>query len=378
MTVPLSVLDLSPISEGGTARQALRNSLDLARAAEAWGYKRYWVAEHHFVGVASSAPAVLVGLIAAATNTIRVGSAAVLLGHNTAAEVVEAFGTVEALYPGRIDIGLGRSGQRQAEAVAAAKAAAPAFVRRETEVRDGVVIPAAFDTRNLLTSARAQASHEALAFEGAKAPDYEEQVGDILALLEGTYRSSDGIELHVSPGEGADVQVWVFGSSAGPSAELAGRLGLPFGANYHVAPYSTLDAVEAYRNAFRPSDTLSEPYVVVSADVVVAEDDSTAQELASSYGQWTHSIRSGRGAIPFPDPATAQPLSDTERKLVEDRLITQFVGSPTTVADRLASLQKVSGADEIVVTGVTHGHEDRLRSYQLLAREWGLPALLAA
>ncbi|NMD59761.1 UNVERIFIED_ORG: luciferase family oxidoreductase group 1 [Nocardia globerula] len=379
MTVPLSVLDLSPISEGSTARDALRNSLDLARSAESWGYKRYWVAEHHFVGVASSSPAVLVGLIAAATNTIRVGSAAVLLGNNTAAEVVEAFGTVDALYPGRIDLGIGRSGQRRVEAlraVAAGKTVPGAS--RETVVREGVVIPAPFDISGLLTSPRLQASLEALAFPGAQAPEFEEHVGEILALLNGTHRTRDGIELHASPGEGADVEVWVFGSSAGPSAELAGKLGLPFGANYHVAPSSTLEAVQAYRAAFRPSDTLAEPYVVVSADVVAAEDDATARELASTFGHWAHSIRSGAGAIPYPDPATALPLPERDRALVEDRLITQFVGSPSTVADRLERLQKLTGADELVITGVTHRHEDRLRSYQLLAREWGLPALLAA
>ena len=151
-----------------------------------------------------------------------------------------------------------------------------------------------------------------------------------------------------------------------------------FGANYHVAPSSTLDAVEAYRTAFRPSAVLSEPYVVVSADVVAAEDDATARELASTFAHWTHSIRSGHGAIPYPDPATALPLSDADKAVVEDRLITQFVGSPSTVADRLDSLQKLTGADELVITGVTHRHEDRLRSYELLAKEWGLPALLAA
>ncbi|TSD48792.1 LLM class flavin-dependent oxidoreductase [Rhodococcus sp. KBS0724] len=380
MTVPLSVLDLSPISEGSSARDALRNSLDLARSAETWGYKRYWVAEHHFVGVASSSPAVLIGLIAAATNTIRVGSAAVLLGNNTAAAVVEAFGTVDALYPGRIDLGIGRSGQRRVEALQAVAAGKAALgdVPTETVVRDGVVIPAPFDISGLLTSPRLQASFEALSFPGAQAPDFEKHVNDILGLLNGTHRSRDGIELHASPGEGADVEVWVFGSSAGPSAELAGKLGLPFGANYHVAPSSTLDAVEAYRAAFQPSETLAEPYVVVSADVVAAEDDATARELASTFGHWAHSIRSGAGAIPYPDPATALPLSEKNRAVVEDRLITQFVGSPSTVADRLDSLQKLTGADELVITGVTHRHEDRLRSYELLAREWGLPALLAA
>ena len=223
MTTPLSVLDLSPVSEGTTARTALRNTVDLARHAEAWGYKRYWVAEHHFVGVASSSPAVLVGILAAATSTLRVGAAAVQLGNTTAAAVVEAFGTVDALYPGRLDLGLGRSGQRRAEALkAVAERNKPAPSRRLTEIRDGVVIPAPFDPSGLLLSPRLTAAQSVLQQPGALSPAFDQQVDDILALLGGTYSTPDGIELHASPGEGADVEVWVFGSSAGPSAELAG------------------------------------------------------------------------------------------------------------------------------------------------------------
>lgn len=383
--VPLSVLDLSPVSEGSTAAQALRNTVDLARRAEEWGYRRYWVAEHHFVAVASSSPAVLIGAIAAATTTIRVGAAAVQLGHNTAAGVVEAFGTLDALHPGRIDLGLGRSGQRRAEALQATASGVqdPAFgaedpAPRATEIRDGLVIPAPFPTSKLLASPRLGAAFAALQQPGAQSPDFDRQVGDILAFLDGTYRDGDGIELHAHPGENADVEVWVFGSSAGPSASLAGRLGLPFGANYHVSPSSTVDAVEAYRAAFTPSRFLDEPYVVVSADAVVADDDASARDLASTFGHWAHSIRSGRGAAPYPDPATTPPLTDDERALVDDRLVTQFVGAPSTVADRLDTLRRVTGADELVVTSVTHRHEDRLRSYELLAREWGLAGLRAA
>lgn len=370
--VPLSVLDLSPISEGGTVAQALRNTVELAQRAEQWGYRRYWVAEHHFVGVASSSPAVLIGAIAAATENIRVGSAAVQLGHHTAAAVVEAFGTLDALHPGRIDLGLGRSGQRRAEALAAAASGPTEPPRRETVVRDGLVIPPPFSFSGLLSSSRLAAGLGILQLPGAQAPDFDQQVDDILALIDGTFRTPDGVDLHAAPGEGARLQTWVFGSSAGPSAELAGRLGLPFGANYHVSPGTTVEAVEAYRAAFRPSAVLAEPYVVVSADAVVADSDRKASELASTYGQWTYSIRSGQGAVPYPDPATATPLTDSERELVEDRLATQFVGAPGTVADRLASLQRVTGADELVVTSVTHDHRDRLRSYELLAQEWGL------
>ena len=381
MTIPLSVLDLSPVSAGSDAAAALRNSVDLARHVEAWGYRRYWVAEHHFVGVASSSPAVLIGQIAAATSTLRVGAAAVQLGHTTAPAVVEAFGTLAALYPGRIDLGLGRSGQRRAQALDAAKRGekpAPPGPQGSTVVRDGVVIPPPYDLTGLLLSPRVAASLQVLQQPGAQPPDFDRQVDDILALLGGAYRTEDGVELHVSPGEGADLEVWVFGSSAGPSAELAGRLGLPFGANYHVSPATTVDAVAAYRAAFRPSAVLEKPYVVVSADAVVAEDDATARRLASSYGVWAHSIRSGHGAIPYPDPADAPALTEEQRALVEDRIVTQFVGSPSTVAERLDALRQLTGADEVVITGITHGHEDRLRSYRLLAREWGLPALRAA
>lgn len=376
--VPLSILDLSPVSEGSTVAQALRNSIDLARHAEAWGYRRYWVAEHHFVAVASSSPVVLIGAIAAATETIRVGAAAVQLGHNTAVGIVEAFGTLDALYPGRIDLGLGRSGQRRAEALAAVASGAPEPVARPVEVRDGLVIPPPFSPATLLSSSRLAASFGVLQQPGAQAPEFDSQVGDILAFLQGTFTAPDGTDLHATPGENADLQVWLFGSSAGPSADLAGRLGLPFGANYHVSPGTTVDAVDAYRAAFRPSAVLSEPYVVVSADAVVAEDDATARELASTYGHWTHSIRSGHGAVPYPDPTSAPPLTDEQRAVVDDRLITQFVGSPDVVAERLDSLRRVTGADELVVTSVTHKHEDRLRSYELLAREWGLRKLRAA
>ncbi|MCD2112190.1 LLM class flavin-dependent oxidoreductase [Rhodococcus rhodochrous] len=373
--VPLSVLDLSPVSEGSSVPEALRNTLDLARHVEAWGYKRYWVAEHHFVAVASSAPDVLIGAIAAATRTIRVGAAAVQLGHNTAIGVVESFGTLDVLYPGRIDLGLGRSGQRRAEALAGA---APEPAPRATEIRDGLIIPPPFSPAKLLPSSRLAASFGILQQPGAQSPDFAQQVEDILAFLDGTYTAPGGTELHASPGEGADLELWVFGSSAGPSAELAGRLGLPFGANYHVSPGTTVEAVEAYRAAFRPSSILRKPYVVVSADAVVADDDATARELASTYGHWTHSIRSGHGAIPYPNPDTTPPLTDEERALVDDRIVTQFVGSPSTVAERLDTLRRVTDADELVVTSVTPGHEDRLRSYELLAREWGLARVRAA
>ncbi|MET9489358.1 LLM class flavin-dependent oxidoreductase [Nocardia sp. NPDC006630] len=377
MTIPLSVLDLSPISTGSDARQALRNTIDLARQAERWGYNRFWIAEHHFVSVASSAPTTLIGLIAAATESIRVGTAAVQLGHHTSVSVVEAFGTVDALYPGRLDLGLGRSGHRGDQLRSAGVPPVP-NPDRPIQVRDGVVLPPPFRPGQLLDTTRIAAGLEALNLPGAQPLPYSQQVQQIRDLLEGTYTGSDGVPLHAFPGEGAEVQLWLFGSSGGESAQLAGQSGLPFAANYHVSPGTIVETVEAYRAAFRPSARYARPYLVVSADVVVAEDDATAQRLASSYGHWVYSIRSGAGAAEYLDPAAAPPLTGPQRRLVDDRVTTQFVGSAASVAERLRALQQLTGADELVITSVTHDHEDRLNSHRLLAREWGLSHIRAA
>jgi alkanesulfonate monooxygenase SsuD/methylene tetrahydromethanopterin reductase-like flavin-dependent oxidoreductase (luciferase family) len=370
VSVPLSILDLAPISAGSDAATALRNTVDLARHAEEWGYRRYWLAEHHFVAVAGSQPAVLIGRIAAATERIRVGAAAVQLGQTTAVAVVESFGILDAFHPGRIDLGVGRSSQRRRAALAEGAPATPPRSQPWREI-DGVVIPAPFDTRALLSNPRLQARMSVLTQPEAVPPDFDEQVGDILAMIDGTYRA-DGVESHVTPGEGAALTPWVFGSSRGQSARVAGARGLPFVASYHITPATALDAIELYRNEFRPSAALPEPYVVMSADVVVAGDSATATHLASSYGHWVHSIREGDGAVPYPDPDTVAPLTPEQLAVVEDRTATQFVGDADEVAHRLDALQRVTGADELVVTSVTHRHEDRLRSHELLAKRWGL------
>ncbi len=373
MTVPLSILELSPVVTGGDAARALRETVELARHAEDLGYRRFWLAEHHFAqGVASSAPQVLIALVAAATRRIRVGSGAVQTGQWTPLAIVEQFGTIDALHPGRIDLGLGRSGQRRAEF--AAQASAPPKPVPEARVVDGLLIPRPFDFSALVGVPGLKLLAELLQQPGAQAPDFAEIVDDVAALIGGTFRLADGTEAHAVPGEGADLELWILGSSGGQSAQVAGERGLPFAANYHVAPSAVLEAVEAYRAAFKPSDVLSEPYVVVSADVVVAPDDATARRLASPYGAWVRSIRTGLNAIPFPTPEEADALewTDEERELVADRLDTQFVGAPGTVAERLRTLQRVTGADELLVTTIVHDHADRLRSFELLAREWGL------
>lgn len=372
MPIPLSILDLAPVVSGGTVRDALTNTIDLARRAEDAGYHRYWLAEHHLApGVASSATAVLIGQIAAATERIRVGSGAVQLGHQTPLVVVEQFGTLDALHPGRIDLGLGRSGQRRAEI--ARLAAAPPPPPREATVVDGLLIPPPFSQRSLAASPVFGLQAALLQQPGAESPDFADQVEEITALLEGTYRSAEGHEARAVPGEGADVQVWILGSSGGQSAQVAGERGLPFAANYHVSPATVLEAVNAYREAFKPSAVLTEPYILISADVVVAPDDDTARRLATPYGLWVHSIRTDLRAIPFPTPeeAAAHRWTEEERALVADRIDTQFVGSPATVAERLRVLRRVTGADELLVTTVTHDHGDRVRSFQLLAEEWG-------
>lgn len=369
--IPLSILDLSPISAGSTAATALRNTIELAQHAERWGYRRFWVAEHHFVAVASASPAVLIGQIAAATNRIRVGSAAVQLSHTTAAAVVESFGMLDAFHPGRIDLGVGRSAQRRGvKPRDPAKSRAPQPAREWREI-DGVVIPPPFDLRTLLSGGRVQATMAILQQPEAVAPDFAEQVGDILALLAGTYRA-EGFDVHAVPGENAALTPWIFGSSKGRSAQVAGALGLPFVASYHLTPATALEAIETYRDAFVPSAALQRPYVVVSADIVVAQDSATARRLASSYGHWVYSIRAGGGAAPYPDPDDCAALTDDQLAVVSDRLATQFVGNPDEVAERMLALQRVAGADEFVVTSVTHGHQDRLRSHELIARRWGL------
>lgn len=371
MTVtPLSILDLAPISAGSDAPTALRNTIDLARHAEEWGYKRYWLAEHHFAAVASSAPATLIGQIAAATTKVHVGSAAVQVGHTTALAVVESFGILDALYPGRIDMGLGRSGQRRNEAATSPVAGSECAPRPWREV-DGLVIPAPFDQTPLMKSERMRAQAAVLTQPCAQPPDFADQVADIEAMLDGTY-AVDGHELQAVPGVHAQLTPWIFGSTKGQSAEVAGARGLPFVASYHITPGTALDAITAYRNAFRPSARLAQPYVVVSADVVVAEDSATARYLASSYGHWVYSIRSGHGAIPYPDPDFCEPLTEAQHALVADRTATQFVGNPDEVADRLELLCRVTGADELVITSVTHRHVDRLRSHELIAKRWGL------
>jgi alkanesulfonate monooxygenase SsuD/methylene tetrahydromethanopterin reductase-like flavin-dependent oxidoreductase (luciferase family) len=230
---PLTILDLVPISTGSDAARALRNSIDLARRAEEFGYARYWFAEHHLnPGVAGTSPAVVIALVAGATERIRLGAGAVQLGHRTALSTVEEFGLLDALFPGRIDLGLGRSGGRGKPGPGGTSPKPP---RQEAYTTDnGLLIPPAFDYTKILGSPRFGLAKELLQQPNAESQDYTEQIDQILALLRGTYTSADGIEAHVVPGEGSALEVWIFGSSGGESAQVAGGNGLRFAANYHV------------------------------------------------------------------------------------------------------------------------------------------------
>jgi len=373
-STPLSVLDLIPISSGSTAAQALRNSIDLAQQAERLGYARYWFAEHHLnPGVAGTSPAVALALTAAATSAIRLGSGAVQMGHRTALSTVEEFGLLDTAYPGRFDLGLGRSGGRPREPKAPALAGGGATAVVNGRTPNGLLIPPRFSYGSLLGSPRFALQKTLLQLPHAQPQNYTEQVGDVLALIAGTYRSADGEEAHVVPGEGAALQIWVLGSSGGESAEVAGQRGLRFAANYHVSPGTVLEAVDGYRAAFQASVELGQPYVSVSADVVVADTEARARELATGYGPWVRSIRTAEGAIQFPTPAEARrhQWTEADRALVADRVDTQFVGTPRQVADQMERLRDATAADELIITTITHDHADRVRSYQLLAEEWG-------
>lgn len=383
--VPLSVLDLVPISDGDSAGDALRNSIDLARRTEGLGYARYWLAEHHLNrGVAGSAPHTLLGIIAGATERIRVGTAATILGNYEPLQVAEAFGTVASLWPDRVDLGLGRSGfppPATADEAASPQAASPHATPTSEPVTaasdvlpnrvvDGLVVPPVRPFH--VDRARFALQGRLLGREPGDAARFSDTVDDLLAFFGGGYEG-DGIPVTVQPAEGSGVQVWIHGSTAGESARIAGRLGLRYGANYHVAPSGVIESLAEYRAHFRPSAELDRPHTIVSVDVVVGETDAEARRLAAGYAEWVLSIREGQGAVPYPRPEDALPdsaLASIELAAVQDRLDTRFVGSPETVVGLLETLQRVTGADELLVTTITHDHEQRVASYRLLADAW--------
>ena len=328
------MLDLCPVPTGESAGEALRRSLDLARHAERWGFTRYWVAEHHNMpGIASSAPAVLAGQIASVTSSIRVGSGGVMLPNHAPLTVAEQFGMLEAMHPGRIDLGIGRApGTDRATARA---------LRRSAEG----LPPAGFDAQ--LAELRAY-------FAGRPATDGS--TGQIRAI----------------PAEGNEPAVWLLGST-GYSAELAGLLGLPFAFAYHFSAANARPALALYRQTFRPSARLTEPYCIISVAVLCAEDAAAAQWQHGSSRLSGLRLRTGHpSTLPSPEEAAAHPYSAAEQAVIAEATGSHVVGDPAAVTEVLGRLVAVTGADEVMVTTSTFAHADRLASYRLLARAAGL------
>jgi luciferase family oxidoreductase group 1 len=322
--VPLSVLDLATVPEGTSSGQALRDTLDLARHVESLGYHRFWVAEHHNMpGIASSSPPVLIGHIAGVTEHLRVGSGGVMLPNHAPLVVAEQFGMLEALHPGRIDLGLGRApGTDPQTAHALRRSPAP-----------------------------------------LSADDFPEQLSELI----GYFSVKERAAIRAVPAEGNRPPVWLLGSS-GYSAQLAGILGLPFAFAHHFSAQNTLPALRLYRENFRPSAELAEPYAMVAASVLAADTDEQAQFLAGSGALSFLRLRSGRpGLMPSPEEAASYQYSPMERQFVEDRLSTQIIGSPETVERGIEKLLDETQANELMVVTMVYDPEARKHSYSLVA-----------
>jgi luciferase family oxidoreductase group 1 len=330
--VKLSVLDLSPVAEGSSPAEALRNSVELAQLTERLGYHRYWVAEHHNMpGIASSSPPVLIGHLAGATERMRIGSGGVMLPNHAPLVVAEQFGTLVALYPGRIDLGLGRApGTDQVTARALRRDASPA------------------------------------------ADEFPRQLGELIAFLDGGFPDEHPYrQITATPGKGYRPPIWLLGSS-GYSAQLAGTLGLPFSFAHHFSGENTLPALELYRSSFRPSDELAEPYAMIGIAVFCADTERQARRMASSQALSFLRLRSGRpGPLPSPDEAENYPYSELDRAFLEQRATYTVLGDPASVADQLAGLVDRTGVQELMITTLAYDHADRLRSYKLVAKALG-------
>jgi luciferase family oxidoreductase group 1 len=321
--VPLSVLDLSPIVEGRDAAHALRNTLDLARHAERWGYRRYWLAEHHNMpGIASAATSIVIGHVASGTTSIRVGAGGIMLPNHSPLAIAEQFGTLESLYPGRIDLGLGR---------------APGS--------DGV-------------TARAL-RRDAIVDQADAFPQ------DVLELI-AYFRGVDG-PVKAVPGAGLAVPIWILGSSTF-GAQLAAALGLPYAFASHFAPGQMMQAIEIYRAHFRPSEQLDRPYVMLGFNVFAADTDEEARLLFTSLQQAFVNLRSGRpGRLPPPVADYETRLGPAERAMIAQALSSSAIGSGDTVTREMEAFVRRTGADELIVTSQIFDHAARLRSYEIVA-----------
>jgi luciferase family oxidoreductase group 1 len=322
--IPFSILDLSLIVEGSNAAQALHNTLDLARHAERWGYQRYWLAEHHNMpGIASAATSVVIGYVAGGTSTIRVGAGGIMLPNHAPLIIAEHFGTLASLYPGRIELGLGRApGTDQVTAYAL--------------------------RRNL-------------------ASDSDTFPQDVVELMNYFRPAEPGQRVRAVPGAGLNVPVWILGSSLF-GAQLAAALGLPYGFASHFAPGHMMEAIEIYRSRFRPSAQLERPHVMLGINVIAADTDEEARLLRTSHQQAFTNLRRGRPApIPPPVKDFESQLTPMERASLEQSLSCSVVGSPETVRRGLADFIARTGADELMVASQIFDHSARLRSYSITA-----------
>jgi len=321
--VPLSVLDLSPIVEGRDAAFALRNTLDLARHAEGWGYRRYWLAEHHNMpGIASAATSIVIAHVANGTSTIRVGAGGIMLPNHSPLAIAEQFGTLESLYPGRIDLGLGRAPGSDS------------------------------------LTARALRRHSAV----DEADGFPQDVLELMAYFRG-----DAGPVQAVPGAGLLVPIWILGSSLF-GAQLAAALGLPYAFASHFAPGQMMQAIEVYRAQFRPSDQLDRPYVMLGFNVFAADTDEEATRLFTSLQQAFVNLRRGQpGRLPPPVAGFEDRLMPAERAMIGQALSSAAVGSRDTVRRGLASFISRTGADELIVTSQIFDHAARLRSFEIAA-----------
>jgi len=321
--IPLSILDLAPIVEGGTASDSFAHSLDLAQHGERWGYNRFWLAEHHGMpGIASAATSVLMCHVANGTKTIRIGAGGIMLPNHSPLVIAEQFGTLASLFPGRIDLGLGR---------------APGSDH----------ITARALRRNL-------------------ASDADEFPQDVVELMD-YFADSPRRQVRAVPGAGLDVPVWILGSSLF-GAQLAAALGLPYAFASHFAPQMMMQAIELYRATFRPSAQLDKPYVMLGFNVFAADTDAEAHFRATSMQQAFINLRSGRPTkLKPPVEGYLDLLSPPERSMLDSVLSCSAIGSPATVSAQLKAFIERTGADELMVTSQIFDHAARLRSYEITA-----------
>ncbi len=323
----LSILDLSPIVEGGDAGQSLRNSLDVARHAETWGYRRYWVAEHHNMpGIASAATAVVIAHIAGGTKRIRVGSGGVMLPNHAPLVIAEQFGTLASLFPGRIDLGIGR---------------APGTDQRT-----------AFALRRTLNG------------------DVDDFPRDVMELQAYFAEPAPNQHVRAVPGAGLGVPLWILGSSL-YGAQLAAKLGLPYAFASHFAPDALMQALELYRRDFRPSGQLDAPYAMAGFNVFAADSDEEGRLLRSSARKSTLSLRQGRPRpLPPPDPDFEASLGTAERMMLDAHGTCSAVGSPPSVLAQMSAFVERAGVDELILNSQIFDHGARLRSYEIASSVW--------